>query len=125
MGEWKGVTRQSLQLKSCDMFPMPLTLTDTFRLPGALHTDSSVQPRDFSLLSGGAAVEGDFHWNFHHFPFRMTPPAPPCHTFSAMLPSLPGSWPGRIGAPPPISHSRKRSEDGKVAGMPHLLLGQQ
>lgn len=121
----EGVTRQSLKLKSCDMLPMPLTLADTLRLPGALRTDSLVQPWDFSLLSGGAGVEGDFHWNLHYFPFRMTPAAPTCHTFTATLPLLPGSWPGRIWAPPPISHSQKGSDGGKAAGMPHLLLGQQ
>lgn len=50
---------------------------------------------------------------------------PHAYTFTVLLPLLPGSWPGRIWAPPPLSHSQEGGDGGKVAGIPHLLLGGQ
>lgn len=107
-GRVEGGYWEISEVKKCNMFPMPLTLANTLRLPGAPSTNSSVKSWGFSLLTGRAEAGGDFHWNLHHFPFRMIAHAPHVCTPSQLCcpcclgPGLEGS-----GPLPPSSIIRK------------------
>lgn len=104
----EGVSEKSVKFKSGDMLPMPLTLANTLGLPEAPSTSSSVWPWGISLLTGGAGVqEGDFTGISAASPSDDPHRRQHARTFAALLPVLPGSWPGRIWAPRLISHSQE------------------